>query len=114
MSGEQQHTGLVCEDLELGTGEIAEHGCTVCVHYTGWLENGEVFDSSRNREEPLVFPLGAGYVIRGWDEGVQGMRVGGRRRLTILPDLGYGAAGAGDDIPPDSTLIFEIELLEIY
>jgi FKBP-type peptidyl-prolyl cis-trans isomerase len=83
------------------------------VHYTGWLENGTEFDSSRRRDEPFGFPLGVGYVIPGWDQGVVGMRVGGKRKLTVPPELGYGARGAGRVIPPNATLIFEVELLDI-
>lgn len=106
-------SGLTYEELVVGDGETAAIGQNVSVHYTGWLSDGTRFDSSRDRNEPFEFPLGAGYVIRGWDEGVQGMRVGGVRRLTIPPGLGYGARGAGEAIPPHATLVFEIELLEI-
>lgn len=105
--------GLICEDLQLGAGPAATAGKLVSVHYTGWLSDGQQFDSSRDGNVPFVFPLGAGHVIRGWDEGVQGMMVGGVRRLTIPPQMGYGARGAGDVIPPNATLIFEVELLEI-
>jgi FKBP-type peptidyl-prolyl cis-trans isomerase FkpA len=106
--------GLVAEDLVVGQGAAATGpGQFVTVHYTGWLEDGTEFDSSRRRNEPFAFPLGVGYVITGWDEGVVGMRVGGRRRLIVSPALGYGSAGAGGVIPPDATLTFEIELLEI-
>ena len=83
------------------------------MHYTGWLTNGTKFDSSKDRDDPFSFMLGAGHVIRGWDEGVAGMRVGGTRRLIIPPQLGYGARGAGGVIPPNATLVFEVELLEI-
>jgi FKBP-type peptidyl-prolyl cis-trans isomerase FkpA len=83
------------------------------VHYTGWLTNGQKFDSSVDRGRPFVFPLGRGKVIRGWDLGVAGMCVGGKRRLTISPELGYGSRGAGDVIPPNATLIFEVELLGV-
>ncbi len=106
-------SGLKYEDLAVGDGEEAKAGDRVSVHYTGWLTDGTRFDSSIDRNEPFNFPLGGGRVIRGWDEGVQGMRVGGRRRLTIPPHLGYGAAGAGGVIPPNATLLFEIELLDI-
>ncbi len=106
-------SGLVSEDLKLGEGPAATRGKMVSVHYTGWLADGLEFDSSREGNVPFVFPLGAGHVIRGWDEGVQGMMVGGVRRLTIPPHLGYGSFGAGDVIPPNATLVFEVELLEI-
>lgn len=88
-------------------------GKTVSVHYTGWLENGNKFDSSVDRGQLFSFPLGAGRVIKGWDEGVQGMKVGGKRKLTIPSDLGYGSRGAGGVIPPNATLIFDVELLGI-
>ncbi|MBS3973943.1 MAG: FKBP-type peptidyl-prolyl cis-trans isomerase [Actinobacteria bacterium] len=105
-------TELVIEDITVGTGAEAKAGDTVTVHYTGWLTDGTEFDSSVGRE-PFQFPLGQGQVIPGWDQGVAGMKVGGQRRLTIPPDLGYGAAGAGGVIPPNATLIFEVELLSI-
>jgi len=114
MSAKITDSGLKYEDLTLGTGEAATAGQTVSVHYTGWLENGSKFDSSRDRNQPFRFALGAGRVIRGWDEGVQGMQVGGTRRLTIPSHLGYGAAGAGGVIPPNATLVFEVELLDIH
>lgn len=106
-------TGLSYEDLSPGEGPAARAGQRVSVHYTGWLANGVKFDSSKDRNEPFDFPLGAGHVIRGWDEGVQGMKVGGVRKLTIPPQLGYGARGAGGVIPPNATLVFEVELLRI-
>ena len=87
-------SGLIFDDVKLGEGEPAALGQTVSVHYTGWLTDGNKFDSSKDRNEPFEFPLGAGYVIRGWDEGVQGMRVGGVRKLTIPPELGYGPRGS--------------------
>jgi FKBP-type peptidyl-prolyl cis-trans isomerase FkpA len=106
-------TGLTIEDIVLGNGAAASAGQKVKVHYTGWLTNGTKFDSSKDRNDPFVFPLGAGSVIKGWDEGVQGMKVGGKRKLTIPPALGYGARGAGGVIPPNATLVFEVELLGV-
>ncbi|MDJ0805315.1 MAG: FKBP-type peptidyl-prolyl cis-trans isomerase [Gammaproteobacteria bacterium] len=106
-------TGLKYEDLVTGDGEEATPGQRVSVHYTGWLTDGSKFDSSVDRNEPFSFVLGQGRVIRGWDEGVQGMKVGGKRKLTIPPQLGYGAAGAGGVIPPNATLVFDVELLAI-
>ena len=106
-------SGLKYLDQVAGTGDVAVAGKTVSVHYTGWLENGKKFDSSVDRGQPFSFPLGAGRVIKGWDEGVQGMKVGGKRKLTIPSDLGYGARGAGGVIPPNATLIFDVELLGI-
>ena len=105
--------GLIIEELVVGEGAAAAAGQHVTVHYTGWLTNGKKFDSSKDRNDPFVFPLGAGHVIRGWDEGVQGMKVGGTRKLTIPPELGYGARGAGGVIPPNATLVFEVELLGV-
>ena len=104
-------SGLVFEDLVVGTGNAAASGQKVSVHYTGWLTNGTKFDSSKDRGDPFVFPLGKGHVIKGWDEGVAGMKVGGKRKLTIPPELGYGSRGAGGVIPPNATLVFEVELL---
>ena len=104
---------LVCDDISVGEGDEAVAGKTVLVHYSGWLEDGTKFDSSLDRNQPFGFNLGAGQVIRGWDQGVAGMKVGGKRKLTIPPDMGYGAAGAGGVIPPNATLIFEVELLEV-
>jgi len=106
-------SGLKYEDLKVGTGEEAKSGTTVEVHYTGWLKDGKKFDSSLDRKQPFSFKLGAGTVIKGWDEGVAGMKVGGKRTLTIPPELGYGARGAPGAIPPNSTLIFDVELLQV-
>lgn len=113
MSITTTESGLQIEEIRVGNGETAAHGQFVSVHYTGWLLNGKQFDSSRDRGEPFDFPLGERNVIAGWDEGVQGMRVGGIRKLTIPPQLGYGARGAGGVIPPNATLVFEVELLGI-
>ena len=110
-------SGLQYEDVREGTGAEATAGRQATVHYTGWLyeggQAGKKFDSSKDRDAPFVFPLGKGRVIRGWDEGVQGMKVGGMRRLVIPPDLGYGARGAPGAIPPNATLLFEVELLGV-
>ena len=111
--GTKTPSGLQYWDLKKGTGALAKPGTTVKVHYTGWLTDGKKFDSSRDRNEPFEFKLGAGMVIKGWDEGVAGMKVGGKRQLRIPPDLGYGAAGAGTAIPPNSTLVFYVELLGV-
>lgn len=111
------NSGLQYEDITVGSGDEAAAGNYVSVHYTGWLyENGvkgAKFDSSKDRNDPFAFPLGAGHVIRGWDEGVQGMKVGGTRILVIPAELGYGARGAGGVIPPNATLMFEVELLGV-
>ena len=107
-------SGLKYVDQVVGTGEVAVAGKTANVHYTGWLENGKKFDSSVDRGQPFSFPLGAGRVIKGWDEGVQGMKVGGKRKLTIPSDLGYGSRGAGGVIPPNATLVFDVELLGVH
>lgn len=106
-------SGLSYVDIVAGNGPSPTPGKQVKVHYTGWLENGTKFDSSVDRSEPFVFPIGAGQVIPGWDEGVMTMKVGGKRKLIVPPQLGYGAAGAGGVIPPNATLIFEVELLDV-
>ena len=110
-------TGLQYLDAVIGEGDEAKAGQYVSVHYTGWLyqdgEQGAKFDSSRDRNDPFAFPLGAGMVIKGWDEGVQGMKVGGQRTLIIPPELGYGPRGAGGVIPPNATLKFDVELLAV-
>jgi len=106
-------SGLQYEELKVGEGALAESGQHVTVHYTGWLTDGTKFDSSKDRNDPFQFRLGAGQVIRGWDEGVAGMKVGGQRKLTIPPELGYGARGAGGVIPPNAVLVFEVELLGV-
>ncbi|HAK90129.1 MAG TPA: peptidylprolyl isomerase [Massilia timonae] len=110
-------SGLQYEDLVTGEGAEAKAGQHVTVHYTGWLRNddgslGAKFDSSKDRNDPFEFALGAGHVIRGWDEGVQGMKVGGKRTLILPPEMGYGAGGAGP-IPPNASLIFDVELLDV-
>lgn len=105
---------LQIEDLVVGTGDSPRHGQTVVVHYTGWLTDGKKFDSSVDRGEPFEFEIGVGQVIQGWDDGVAGMMIGGKRRLIIPPELAYGDDDVGDGlIPGNSTLIFEIELLDL-
>lgn len=104
---------LIIEDVVLGEGAEAVAGQDVTVHYSGYLTDGSKFDSSRDRFQPFSFPLGAGHVIKGWDLGVQGMKVGGQRKLTIPAELGYGARGAGGVIPPNATLVFDVELLSV-
>ena len=106
-------SGLIYVDLKVGTGAQPKKGQTCVVHYTGWLTDQKMFDSSLDRNKPFQFPLGMGRVIKGWDEGVSTMKVGGKRKLIIPPHLGYGSRGSGDVIPPDATLIFEVELLEV-
>ena len=104
---------LIIEDLTVGEGATAAAGQSVSVHYTGWLTDGTKFDSSVDRNDPFDFNLGRGQVIPGWDQGVAGMQVGGKRKLTIPPELAYGSRGAGGVIPPNATLVFEVELLGI-
>ena len=118
--GQSNITQLMTADEQVGSGNEAVAGRQVTVHYTGWLyeesrpdKKGDKFDSSRDRNEPFSFRLGGGQVIRGWDEGVAGMKVGGRRTLTIPPGMGYGARGAGGVIPPNATLVFDVELLDV-
>jgi FKBP-type peptidyl-prolyl cis-trans isomerase FkpA len=118
MSTTTTASGLQYEEIKVGEGDQAKAGNHVTVHYTGWLQNadgsaGSKFDSSKDRNDPFQFPLGAGHVIKGWDEGVQGMKVGGVRKLIIPSSLGYGARGAGGVIPPNATLIFDVELLGV-
>jgi FKBP-type peptidyl-prolyl cis-trans isomerase FkpA len=113
MSSITTPSGLVIEELVVGTGEAAAAGRKVSVHYTGWLTDGSKFDSSKDRGDPFIFPLGRGHVIQGWDEGVAGMKVGGKRKLVIPSALGYGARGAAGVIPPNATLVFEVELLAV-
>ena len=107
-------SGLRYQDVAVGQGDEATPGRTAVVHYTGWLPDGKKFDSSRDRGEPFSFSLGAGQVIAGWDQGVAGMKVGGRRKLVIPPDLGYGSQGAPPVIPPGATLVFDVELLDVH
>ena len=115
-SGAQEITtpsGLKYTDEVVGTGKVAQVGTTAIVHYTGWTLDGKKFDSSKDRKEPFQFPLGGGRVIKGWDEGVANMKVGGKRILIVPPELGYGARGAPPVIPPNATLKFEVELLDV-
>ncbi len=115
MTGTEQTTasGLKYTDEVVGTGETPKSGQTVSVHYTGTLTDGKKFDSSRDRNQPIVFTIGVGQVIKGWDEGIMTMKVGGKRKLSIPPDLAYGSSGAGGVIPPNATLLFDVELVSI-
>ncbi len=113
MASMMTDSGLKYEVLAEGNGDAAANGDKVSVHYTGWLTDGTKFDSSVDRNQPFEFSVGQGMVIRGWDEGVAGMLIGGKRKLTIPPQLGYGAQGAGGVIPPNATLVFDVELLAI-
>lgn len=110
---EREESGLQIEDLEVGTGAEASTGSKVSVHYTGWLTDGSKFDSSLDRGKPFDIELGAGQVIKGWDQGIVGMKAGGKRKLTIPPELAYGESGHPAGIPPNATLVFEIELLAV-
>lgn len=107
-------SGLIIEDTVLGEGTTATTGRDVLVHYAGWLADGTQFDSSREKEDPFEFTLGKQEVMAGWEEGLRGMKVGGKRKLVIPPELAYGEAGAGDTIPPNETLTFEVELLRVF
>jgi FKBP-type peptidyl-prolyl cis-trans isomerase len=111
--GTKTADGLQYWDIKVGTGATATAGHSVSVHYTGWLTDGKKFDSSVDRGQPFTFNLGAGQVIKGWDEGVAGMKIGGKRQLRIPPELGYGSRGAGGVIPANATLIFDVELLSV-
>ncbi len=111
--GAQDVKDLIVKEVKAGTGKEAKDGNTVTVHYTGTLTNGKKFDSSKDRKQPFSFQLGRGEVIKGWDRGVKGMKVGGIRKLTIPSHLGYGERGAGADIPPNATLLFDVELLKV-
>jgi FKBP-type peptidyl-prolyl cis-trans isomerase len=106
-------SGLEYWEIKKGSGKLAQKGKKVSVHYTGWLTDGKEFDSSRDAGEPIQFNLGTGEVIKGWDEGIAGMKVGGRRQLRIPPALGYGARGFGSSIPPNATLVFDVELMGV-
>ena len=111
--GVKTDSGLVYWDIRVGNGAVAKEGSHVRVHYTGWLTSGKKFDSSVDAGKPFDFTIGNGEVIKGWEEGITGMRVGGKRQLRIPPDLAYGAEGSPPDIPPNSTLIFDVQLLGV-
>ena len=113
LSMEHTSSDLTLHDLEVGNGQEIKEGDIASMHYTGWLQDGTKFDSSLDRGQPFEFTLGSGNVIKGWDDGVVGMKVHGKRKLIIPPSLGYGSSGAGGVIPPNATLIFEVELLAI-
>ncbi|MDD5530175.1 MAG: FKBP-type peptidyl-prolyl cis-trans isomerase [bacterium] len=106
-------SGLKCKDIKIGKGKMVKRGSRITVHYTGWLLDGTKFDSSKDRRSPFTFIVGAGQVIKGWEQGVIGMKEGGKRKLMIPPELGYGEQGAGSFIPPNSELIFDVELLKV-
>lgn len=114
MVSKESKMGFVIEDVQEGTGKTAQKGKDITVHYTGYLTDGTVFDSSVSRGQPLTITLGVGQVIRGWDEGFDGMKEGGKRKLTIPPEMGYGARAVGGVIPANSTLVFEVELLRVH
>ena len=109
----QTTEGLIIEDILVGEGQEVKSGDNIVIHYTGYLTDGTKFDSSVDRNDPFDVQIGVGYVIQGWDKGVIGMKIGGKRKLTISPELGYGSRGAGAAIPPNATLIFDLELLQI-
>lgn len=113
LSMEHTSSDLKLHDLEVGNGQEIKEGDIASMHYTGWLQDGTKFDSSLDRGQPFEFTLGSGNVIKGWDDGVVGMKVNGKRKLIIPPSLGYGSSGAGGVIPPNATLVFEVELLAI-
>ena len=113
LSMEHTSSDLTLHDLEVGNGQEIKEGDIASMHYTGWLQDGTKFDSSLDRGQPFEFTLGSGNVIKGWDDGVVGMKVHGKRKLIIPPSLGYGSSGAGGVIPPNATLIFEVELLAV-
>lgn len=113
VAADTTETGLVIQDIKIGSGKAAKMGNYVTLHYAGWLTDGKLFDSSIKRNKPFTLRIGAGQVIQGWEEGIQGMKVGGKRRLTIPPDLAYGEEGYAKVIPPNATLVFDLELLSV-